>query len=65
LNGISVALDFLEDRLLKSAELDQITFYLSHAPSLTGVDVTGLTYKPLTNKAVQEIELRKYLLNKI
>jgi hypothetical protein len=24
-----------------------------------------LTYKPLTNNAVQEIELRKYLLNKL
>ena len=47
---------------------NQIEFYLSHAPNTTGVGRPSgeiLTYKPLTNNAVQEIELRKYLLNKL
>jgi hypothetical protein len=46
----------------------QIIFYLSHAPNTTGVvdlTVKRLLKKPLTNNAVQEIELRKYLENKV
>ena len=44
----------------------QIKCCLSHAPNTTGRPYREmLTYKPLTNNAVQEIELRKDLLNKL
>ena len=39
---------------------NRIKLYLSHAPNTTGVDCEMLTYKPLTNSAVQE-ELKKDL----
>jgi hypothetical protein len=38
---------------------------LSYALNTTGVELEMLTYGPLTNNAVEEIELRKYLLNKL
>ena len=49
---------------------NQIKYYLSHVPSTTGTCAEYnyremLTYKPLTNNAVQEIELIKHLLNKL
>ena len=57
-------LTYLEETLkasqLLNSRKNKITFYLSHAPNTTGRPYREmLTYKPLTNNAVYEIELRK------